>query len=328
MGRREDQPRRGGASRCRRGPRMKITAHAADAPEASSVDETHPVARAADWLALTKPRLNLLVLVTTLAGLYLAEPSGVSTALLVHTLIGSALVAGGAAALNQVLERGTDALMRRTRWRPVPSGRISAREATLLGGLLSTLGLVELAVFTNVTAAAVAAVTLASYVLVYTPLKTRTSLSTLIGAVPGALPPVIGWTAATGTVSSGAAVLFGIVFLWQMPHFLAIAWMYRDDYGRAGIPLLPVLEPDGRRTGHQALLYASVLWPVSLLPAIVGLAGLVYSAAATVLGFLFIGLTVQFAQERSQATARRLFLFSILYLTLLLGALVASRIWL
>jgi hypothetical protein len=156
--------------------------------------------------------------------------------LLIHTLIGSALVAGGAAALNQVLERGTDSLMRRTRWRPVPAGRISATEATVLGGALATLGLVELAAFTNVTAAAVAAVTLASYVLVYTPLKTRTSLSTLIGAVPGALPPVIGWTAATGTVSAGAAVLFGIVFLWQMPHFLAIAWMYRDDYERTRRP--------------------------------------------------------------------------------------------
>jgi protoheme IX farnesyltransferase len=149
----------------------------------------------------------------------------------------------------------------------------------------------------------------------------------LIGAVPGALPPVIGWAAATGTISGPAVVLFGIVFLWQMPHFLAIAWMHRDDYARAGIPLLPVLEPDGRRTGQQALLYASALWPVSLLPAITGLAGLPYSLIATVLGFLYIGLSVRFAQERSKETARRLFLFSILYLALLLGALVANRVW-
>jgi protoheme IX farnesyltransferase len=305
---------------------MKTSAHAADAPGAPS--DARPVARLADWLALTKPRLNLLVLITTLAGLYLAEPTGVSRTLLVHTLVGSALVAGGAAALNQVLERGTDALMRRTRGRPLPAGRVGATEGTLVGGVLSTLGLIDLAIFTNVNAAAVAAVTLASYVLVYTPLKTRTSLSTLIGAVPGALPPVIGWTAAHGTISAPALVLFGIVFLWQMPHFLAIAWMYRDDYARAGIPLLPVLEPDGRRTGHQALLYAAALWPVSLLPAITGLAGVPYSLIATVLGFLFIGLTVQFAQERSHATARRLFLFSILYLALLLGALVANRIYL
>ena len=298
---------------------------AADAPGTHS--SSPAAARAADWITLTKPRLNLLVLVTTLAGLYLAEPTGVSSALLFHTLVGSALVAGGAAALNQVFERTTDALMRRTSGRPLPAGRLGAAEGSVLGAALSLLGLAELAYFTNATAAAVAAVTLASYVFLYTPLKTRTSLATLIGAVPGALPPVIGWTAATGVVSEPALVLFGIVFLWQMPHFLAIAWMYRDDYARAGIPLLPVLEPDGRRTGYQAMLYASALWPVSLLPAVVGLAGLPYSAVATVLGFLFIGLSVRFAQERSHATARRLFLFSILYLALLLGALVANRLW-
>jgi protoheme IX farnesyltransferase len=217
--------------------------------------------------------------------------------------------------------------MRRTRNRPLAAGRLGAAEGAALGALLSIAGLAELALFTNLTAAAVAGATLASYVFLYTPLKTRTSLATLIGAVPGALPPVIGWAAATNTVSGPAIVLFGIVFLWQMPHFLAIAWMYRDDYARAGIPLLPVLEPDGRRTGHQALLYAAVLWPVSLLPVITGLASVPYGVVATVLGFLYIGLSVRFAQERSQATARRLFYFSILYLTLLLGALVANRVW-
>ena len=298
---------------------------AADAPGTHSA--SHATARAADWVTLTKPRLNLLVLITTLAGLYLAEPTGVSSSLLFHTLVGSALVAGGAAALNQVFERTTDSLMRRTSGRPLPAGRLGPAEGAALGAVLSVLGLAELAYFTNATAAAVAAVTLASYVFLYTPLKTRTSLATLIGAVPGALPPVIGWAAATGVISGPALVLFGIVFLWQMPHFLAIAWMYRDDYARAGIPLLPVLEPDGRRTGNQALLYAAVLWPVSLLPAVVGLAGLPYSAIATVLGFLYIGLSVRFAQERSHATARRLFLFSILHLALLLGALVANRLW-
>jgi protoheme IX farnesyltransferase len=304
---------------------VKIEAPTADAPHAAAPGAS--AARAADWVTLTKPRLNLLVLITTLAGLYLAEPAGVSLSLLVHTLVGSALVAGGAAALNQVLERATDALMRRTRNRPLAAGRLGALEGSALGALLSLAGLAELALFTNLTAAAVAAVTLASYVFLYTPLKTRSSLATLIGAVPGALPPVIGWAAATGTISGPAMVLFGIVFLWQMPHFLAIAWMYRDDYARAGIPLLPVLEPDGRRTGQQALLYAAALWPVSLLPVITGLAGLPYSAIATVLGFLYIGLSVRFAQERSQATARRLFLFSIVYLALLLGALVANRVW-
>ncbi len=298
---------------------------AADAPGTDSASTVST--RAADWVTLTKPRLNLLVLITTLAGLYLAEPRGVSSSLLLHTLVGSALIAGGAAALNQVMERATDGLMRRTRARPLPAGRLGAFEGSAVGAVLSLLGLVELAFFTNATATTVAAVTLASYVFLYTPLKTRTSLATLIGAVPGALPPVIGWTAATGVVSGPALVLFGIVFLWQMPHFLAIAWMYRDDYANAGIPLLPVLEPDGRRTGNQALLYAAVLWPVSLLPAIVGLAGLPYSTVATVLGFLYIGLSVRFAQERSHATARRLFLFSIVYLALLLGALVTNRLW-
>jgi protoheme IX farnesyltransferase len=165
-------------------------------------------------------------------------------------------------------------------------------------------------------------------VLVYTPLKKRTSLATLIGAVPGALPPVIGWAAATGTISPPAFVLFGIVFLWQMPHFLAIAWLYREDYARAGIPLLPVLEPDGRRTGQQALLYAAALWPVSLLPALVGIAGVSYSIVATVLGFGLIALSAMFARDRTTITARRLFLYSITYLPLLWGALVIDRLWL
>jgi heme o synthase len=283
--------------------------------------------RAADFVTLTKPRLNLLVLVTTLGGLYLASPGGVPTALLVHTLLGTALVAGGAAALNQVWERETDRLMRRTSGRPVPQGRLGINEGTWFGVLLTSAGLIELTFGANAAAAAVALVTSASYVLVYTPLKTRTSLATLVGAVPGALPPVIGWAAATGDISLPAFVLFGIVFFWQMPHFLAIAWMHRDDYARAGIPLLPVLEPDGRRTGQQALLYAAALWPVSLLPALVGLADAPYSIVATILGFMFIGLSALFARERSIASARRLFLFSITYLPLLWGALVADRLW-
>jgi protoheme IX farnesyltransferase len=195
------------------------------------------------------------------------------------------------------------------------------------GLLLSAAGLIELAFWTTPAAAAVAAATLMSYVLVYTPLKTRTSLATLVGAVPGALPPVIGWAAATGEITMPAIVLFGIVFFWQMPHFLAIAWMYKEDYAAAGIPLLPVEEPDGRRTGRQALLYTAVLWPVTLLPAGVGLAGVTYSAVATCLGVVFIWLSAAFARDRSTENARQLFLFSITYLPLLLGALVADRFW-
>jgi len=298
---------------------------------ANAAVDRHPVAgtrsRTVDFVTLTKPRLNLLVLVTTLGGLYLASPEGVATSLLVHTLVGTALVAGGAAALNQVWERETDRLMRRTSVRPLPQGRLGVNEGTWFGVLLTSIGLVELTFGANATAAAVALGTSASYVLAYTPLKTRTSLATLVGAVPGALPPVIGWAAATGEITLPAWVLFGIVFFWQMPHFLAIAWMYRDDYARAGIPLLPVLEPDGRRTGQQALLYAAALWPVSLLPALVGLADAPYSIVATALGFVFIGLSALFARDRSMTSARRLFLFFITYLPLLWGALVADRLW-
>jgi protoheme IX farnesyltransferase len=284
--------------------------------------------RIADYVTLTKPRLNLLVLATTLAGLYLASPSGVAVSILVHTLVGTALVAGGAAALNQVWEWRTDALMRRTSQRPVPAGRLGVAESAWFGVLLSAVGLVELAWGVNVIAAAVAAATLASYLLVYTPLKARTSLATLVGAVPGALPPVIGWAAATRDISLASLVLFGIVFLWQMPHFLAIAWLYRDDYARAGTPLLPVLEPDGRRTGRQALIYATALWPVSLVPAVIDLAGPGYLAVATGLGVLFIWLASRFARDRAMPTARALFMFSITYLPLLLGALVVDRLWL
>jgi heme o synthase len=298
---------------------------------ANAAVERHAVAgtrsRTIDFVTLTKPRLNLLVLVTTLGGLYLASPEGVAISLLVHTLVGTALVAGGAAALNQVWERDTDRLMRRTSGRPLPQGRLGVNEGTWFGVLLTSIGLVELTFGANSVAAAVALATSASYVLAYTPLKTRTSLATLVGAVPGALPPVIGWAAATHEITLPALVLFGIVFFWQMPHFLAIAWMHRTDYARAGIPLLPVLEPDGRRTGQQALLYAAALWPVSLLPAVVGLAAAPYSIVATALGFILIGLSAMFARDRSMVSARRLFLFSITYLPLLWGALVADRLW-
>ena len=322
---------------------MKATAHAADIVPAETfdsdpldsarrrrpdaVDVVRAPTRGADFLALTKPRLNLLVLMTTLGGLYLAAPRDVPLLLLVHTLVGTALVAGGASALNQVWERDRDGLMRRTRRRPLPGGRLRIAEGTWFGIALSVIGLFELALKVNIVSAAVAAATLVSYVLVYTPLKTRTSLSTIVGAFPGALPPVIGWAAASGRIALPAVVLFGIIFFWQMPHFLAIAWLYRDDYARAGFPLLPVLEPDGRRTGRQALLYAAVLWPVSLLAVVVGLGGAFYAVIATALGFALIALAASFARERSVATARRLFIFSITYLPLLWAALVADRLW-
>jgi heme o synthase len=292
---------------------------------ADAVVRTH---RSADFLTLTKPRLNLLVLMTTLGGIYLGAPGGVPLDVLFHTVVGTALVAGGAAALNQVWERNTDRLMRRTAGRPLPAGRLGVAEGTWFGVALSAIGLVELTLGVNVTSAWVAGVTLISYVLMYTPLKTRTSLATLVGAIPGALPPVIGWAAAQGSITLPAIVLFGIVFFWQMPHFLAIAWMYRADYARAGIQMLPAVESDGRRTSQQALLYAAGLWPVSLMPLVVGLAGPAYGAVASVLGLLFIWLCFRFTQDRSHHSARRLFLFSITYLPILWAALVIDRLWL
>ena len=289
--------------------------------------DAQPARRAADFVTLVKPRLNLLVVFTAAAGLYLASPNGVALSVLLHTLVGTALIAGGAAALNQVLERDTDALMRRTRTRPIASGRLRPSQGVWFGLVLSTAGLIELAVGVNLVSSGMAALTLGSYVLVYTPLKRRTSLATLVGAVPGALPPVIGWVGATGSLTLPALILFGISFLWQIPHFLAIAWLYRDEFAAAGIPLLPVLEPDGRRTGQQALLYSAALWPVSLLPPLVGLAGGLYLVVATLLGLALIALSVSFARDRSTVSARRLFLFSIAYLPLLWGTLVADRLW-
>jgi heme o synthase len=310
---------------------MKSGTDAAAAPSVPTATGWEAAAQPAhgpsDFVTLAKPRLNLLVVFTTAAGLYLASPNGVELSVLVHTLVGTALIAGGAAALNQVWERDTDALMRRTRTRPVASSRLLPSHGVWFGLALSTAGLIELAVGVNLLSAGVAVLTLSSYVLVYTPLKRRTSLATLVGAVPGALPPVIGWVAATGSLTLPALVLFGISFFWQMPHFLAIAWFYREEYAAAGIPLLSVLEPDGRRTGQQALLYSAALWPVSLLPPLVGLAGPVYLTVATVLGLTLIALSASFARDRTTVTARRLFLFSITYLPLLWGTLVADRLW-
>jgi protoheme IX farnesyltransferase len=277
--------------------------------------------RAADYVALAKPRLNLLVVATTAAGYYLGAAE-VALSTLFHTVVGTALVAGGASAFNQVLERDTDTLMRRTRLRPLPDGRLSAPAASLFAATLSLLGLAELAAGSGTLAAAVALVTLASYVLVYTPLKRRSSLATLVGGVPGALPPMIGWAAARGELSAEAWVLFAIVFLWQMPHFLAIAWLCQEDYAKARLMMLPVLEPDGRSTAQQAVLYSAVLVPVSILPVVLNLSGGVYAAGAVLLGAGFLALSLRFAFHRSRGTAARLFVGSITYLPLLWGLML------
>jgi protoheme IX farnesyltransferase len=282
-------------------------------------------AKAADFVALTKPRLNSLVLVTSVAAYYLGGGARLPLTTLVHAVLGTALVAAGASALNQVWERRTDALMRRTRLRPVPDARVHPQDATWFGIALSAVGLADLTLGVNPLTAGVAAITLASYVLVYTPLKIRTSLSTVVGAVPGALPAVIGWAAATNTLSIEGWVLFGIVFMWQMPHFLAIAWLCRDDYATAGIPLLPVIQPDGRTTAQQTILYSAALVPVSMLPTAVGLASAYYIVGAIVLDAILVVLSLEFATTRSMPAARRLFFATILYLPLLWIVLLADH---
>ena len=278
--------------------------------------------RTGDYITLTKPRLNFLVLLTTAAAYSLGAGPDARLIDLLHTLAGTFLVAGGAAALNQVWERKTDRLMRRTQQRPLADMRLNATQGTTFGLLLTIAGAAELAYFINPLSSIVALLTTASYIFFYTPLKLRTSLSTIAGALPGALPAVIGWAAATNTLSIEAWVLFGIVFMWQMPHFLAIAWMYRDEYARAGMPLLPVIEPDGRSTGRQAVLYTAALIPLSMMPTGVGLATVWYLAGAIVLGAILMVLSLEFSVKRNTDTARRLFFGSILYLPVLWALLV------
>jgi heme o synthase len=281
--------------------------------------------RTADYIALTKPRLNLLVVATSAAGYYLGASGGPAVWPMAQAVAGTALVAGGAAVLNQVYERDTDALMRRTRMRPLPDGRVPAADARIFGLALAVCGLTLLAARANLIAASLAAATLAVYLIVYTPMKRHSPFATLIGAVPGALPPLIGWTASHGSLSMGGAALFAIVFLWQIPHFMAIAWLYRDDYGKAGFPMLPVIEPDGRKTGRQAVLYAAALLPTSLVPSAIGLSGWPYLAIALVLGIALLWLSVGFARARSDRSARALFFASIAYLPLLWIAMIANH---
>ena len=285
----------------------------------------HAPSRSADFIALAKPRLNMLVVASALSGYAMAAGTAQVFTLLCM-LLGTALVAGGASAFNQILEREPDSLMHRTRRRPLPDGRLQVSEAVLFACSLSALGLATLAVAVNTLSAWVAFATLVSYVVIYTPLKRMTSFATVIGAIPGALPPVIGWAAAREELSQGAWVLFGIMFLWQMPHFLSIAWMFRDDYARAGFPMLPVLQPDGRSTARQAVIYAAALLPVSLAPTLIGMTGRAYFIGAIVLTGIFLALSFKFALSRSRVDARRLFFGSIIYLPLLWILMIANRI--
>jgi protoheme IX farnesyltransferase len=291
--------------------------------DAVAISTSH--SRAGDYAALAKPRLNVLVVASALAGYAMAGGDSARIGVVVATLAGTGLVAGGASAFNQLIERETDGLMKRTRRRPLPDGRLTSIEAAVVASAMSLAGLLILALGANLLSAGVAFTTLITYAVVYTPLKPQTSFATVIGAIPGALPPVIGWAAAQDAVPLGAWVLFGIVFLWQLPHFLAIAWIYREDYARAGFPMLPVIEPDGRSTGRQAALYAAALLPLSLAPTLIGIAGKVYFAGAVILTLLFVGLSLRFAVTRTIPDARRLFFASIIYLPLLWILMIADR---
>ena len=281
--------------------------------------------RAADYAALAKPRLNLLVVASALAGYVMAGGETTNVAAVLWTVVGTALVAGGASAFNQIIEREADGLMRRTRLRPLPDGRLSPAEAVVWASTLAASGLLILAAGVNTLSAVVALVTLASYAVIYTPLKRRTSFATVIGAIPGALPPVIGWAAAENSLSQGSWVLFAIVFLWQLPHFLAIAWMYREDYARGGFLMLPVIEPDGRSTARQTVVYTAALLPVALTPTLIGMSGAIYFTCALGLTAIFLGVAIRFAMTRAVRDARRLFFTSITYLPLLWVAMILNR---
>jgi heme o synthase len=280
----------------------------------------------ADYIELTKPRLNGLVVATSAAGFYLGTAGSVDIIHMLFAVAGTALVAGGAAVLNQVSERESDALMRRTRLRPLPDGRVAPGDAWIFGLLLSASGVALLAARTNPRAAALALGTLVVYLMVYTPMKRRTPLSTLVGALPGALPALIGWTAAHDHVAAGGAALFAIVFLWQIPHFMAISWLYRDDYQKAGFPLLTVIDPGGRRAGRQAVLFAAALLPVAVVPSLIRVSGAASGVVAVVLGTALLCLAVAFARTRTDESARRLFFGSIVYLPILWMALIADKL--
>ena len=274
---------------------------------------------------LFKARLTMLVLLTTLVGFYLGTHGAVQGGLLMHTLAATALVASGAAALNEWLERDHDARMRRTASRPLPSGRLRPQTVLLLGITCSLLGLAWLALRTNVITCSVAAVSLGTYLLVYTPLKRVTWLNTLVGAVPGGLPPLIGWTAAQGGLSLPGCSLFAVLACWQIPHFMPIAWLYRAEYARAGFVMLPVVDPAGIRTARLSVCFALALLAVSLWPCGAGLVGYAYLVGAATLGSVFVLLAVRFARTRQDRDARSLFYASIIYLPLLLALMVLAK---
>jgi protoheme IX farnesyltransferase len=304
-------------------PSIPVAAGASPGTEAGTA-LTEAGGRLAAFVALTKPRIVVTVLMTVGTGFFLGARGASNPSTLLLTLLGTGLVAGGASTLNQLIERDRDGRMRRTANRPLPSGRVTPYEAGAFGLAISAVGLAVLAIAANLTAAAVALATLVLYVLVYTPLKPLSTLNTAVGAVPGALPPMIGWAAATGRLGAEAWALFLIVFLWQFPHFLAIAWIYRDDYARGGHRMLPAVDPTGAMTARQSSLYALALVPAGLTPTVVGLAGPYYFAGALLLSLYYLAASVQFWSEVSDSTARRLMRASFLYLPAILALLMLN----
>jgi protoheme IX farnesyltransferase len=292
--------------------------------EALAAETVDAPSRAADLLELTKPRITGLVLITAAVGYAVGSGASFEAARFLLFMAGTGLLCSGASALNQYLERDADARMQRTCRRPIPAGRLRPEEALVFGLALSALGLVALAPV-NALTLGLGALSLVSYVLAYTPLKRVTSLCTVVGAVPGALPPLMGWTAARGVLGPAGWGLFAILFLWQLPHFLAIGWLYRDDYARGGFPMLAVTDRDGSSTGRQALLYAAALLPVTLAAGLLAGATNAYLWGALAIGAAFLACAGDFAWRRSVGAARRLFFASVLYLPLLLGLMVFAR---
>jgi heme o synthase len=299
---------------------MNVTTAEINEPKVAGVRE-----RIAAFVELTKPRIAFMLVLTSAAGFYIGTKGSFDVALFVNSMIGILLLAFGVATLNQYIERDTDALMDRTAKRPIPTSRISANEALVFGILQCAVSEIYLYFLVNPLTAVLGLTVIVGYVFLYTPLKTRTSASTAIGAIPGAMPPLMGWTAAANEVTIGAWALFALLFLWQFPHFLAIAWMYKEQYAKAGIKMLPVVEPDGRITARQIVLFAIMMVPVSLAPFFLGFAGLIYLIGATILGVWFLFESVKTARAKTVEKARRLLMVSVLYLPLIFGLLVIDH---
>ena len=281
------------------------------------------------YIALTKPRITWLILMSTGVGYFFGLKHAwrglPDWILLLHTITGTGLIASGTAALNQWYERTADGLMRRTAGRPIPSGQLTAKRALWFGITLAAVGFGELVWGVNPLTGILGALTLGSYLFLYTPLKQRSHLSTVIGALPGAVPPLMGYAASFGSLNKEAWTLFAILFVWQFPHFLAIAWMYRDDYARAGIRMLPVVEPDGMSTSRQIVLYASTLIPISLFPVLLGMSGKIYLVGSLILGGWFLYTGVRVAFDRTNVRARRVLLASVIYLPMIYGLMIFDR---